>query len=301
MVLMGKQYEEGIFVNPNAMDVRQKKAFGKLLESVLKVASDKIVVQDLFVMNNLTKEQGTEGKFYNWGQLTAMLKPDAVPTGLQKVEVGTVEYSLHEYEVKVGITDRSKINSQMNAQGILTAGSAGQAFARSMNAVAFTEVYTTNVATAVAGGAWTPGVATDNAVMTDIINAQGRLRAAGFDTSVALLTFAQKSRLASIGRGIGAGMSFKTFMNEHLEISNYIVVDVITEVLPDGTNNVLFNPTGSFCLLDKSAYGVFSQRSTTLEFVRDSFAGIDFGIMRKYYAAQGVQASACQEITGCVI
>lgn len=300
MPLQGKIYEEGIFVNPNAMDTRQKKSFAKLLESVLKVASDKIVVQDLFVMNNLTKEQGTEGKFYNWGQLTAMLKPDAVPTELQKVEAGIEEYSLLEYEVKVGITDRSKINAQMDAQSILTAGQAGQAFARSMNAIAFTETYASNVATA-AAAAWSPGTATDIQILNDILTAQGRLRAAGFNASVALLTFAQKSRLAQIGWNIGAGMTFKTFMTDQLEIPNWIVVDQINEVFPDGTANIMFNPAGSFILMDKSAYGVFSQRSTTLEFVRDAFAGIDFGIMRKYYAAKGVQTTACQEITGCVI
>ena len=99
---------EVLFKNPDAIDARQKKFLAKLVGSVLKQAGEISIAPMLFVSNSLERKAGTTGKFYDWGQLVARLKPDGIPTGLGKIKPSSVTYELDEYETKVAITDRAQ-------------------------------------------------------------------------------------------------------------------------------------------------------------------------------------------------
>ena len=293
------QYQQGIFVNPDAMSKRMQTRFGKLLKNVLKIASDKASVLDLYIPNPLKPEDGLTGTLYNHSGLTAVRKYDGVPNKIQKTTTGSVEYKCERWEVKVGITDDSKIDAGYSAQSILTEGEAGAAFARRLDATGYTMMQTgINVATGATAG-W--NAATDAQITGDIEGAIARANAAGYYDLIALLTVAQKSRISAIARGIGSGITFKTYMDDELELSTYRKLAPINETMPDGTNVAMFTQTGFFTILDKSAYGVFSQFATDLEYIRDGEAGIDVGMMRKRWKFQGIQADACQVITGCVL
>ena len=295
------QYLNGIFVNPDAMSKRELTTYAKLLSSVLKVAQSSASVLDLYKPNPLKTEDGLTGKFYNHTGLSARRKWDAVPNLVQKIITGSIEYKCEQWEVAVAITDHSKIDANWSVQSILTAGEAGQAFARRLDATGYAMMQTgINVATG-ATAAWTPGTATDAQIVADIEAAIARANAAGFYDLIALMTQAQKSRISTIARGIGAGITFKTYMDQELDLSTYRVLAPISEVELDGTVTAMFNPAGTFMLLDKAAYGVFTQFPTTLEKDRDVAAGLDFAFMRKFWKFQGIQASADQAITGCVI
>ena len=299
MVLIPKQSQNGIFVNPDAIDAKTKSILAKLLDDVLKVTDSKVTVLDLLIDNPLTPEQGTIGRLYNYGRLVASHKPDGVPTKIQKVLAGDITYELEEYEVKVAITDKAKINNQMSAQNILNVGNAGAAFARRMDAEGYNEAQTGNVTTnAIPGGEeWSAGGGTDDQVMGHIEGCKQRLAQAGFSPSVAVMTHLARNRLATIGRGIGAGLSFTTFMREHLEIQNWKIVENISIINPDGSVNNLFVPFDYFELLDPEAWGVYSQMPTTLEFHRDVDAGVDFAYMRKRWKIAGIQPDACQVLS----
>ncbi len=290
------QYHQGMLINPDAVDIRSRKYLSKMLKDVLKTAGDKVTVTDLFRPNVLTREQGTSGKLWNLSQYTAKRKDDATPTKVQKIISGEVEYELYQYEVKVAITDKAKLNSQMTAQGLLTAGQAGRAFARRLDADGYNEMQTGNVVTAAATAAW--DVATDAQIEADINAATDRLDDAGFHDHVVIMTKAQKSRISVIARGIGAGITFKTYMDEELGLSTFRMITRIREMLPDGTWNTLFNPFDHFIVMDKDAWGVFSQLKTTMEYMRDVPAGVDFAFIRKWWGFQGIQANACQVISG---
>jgi len=121
MPLEPNKYAEGLFVNPDAIDARQKMYLAKMVNSVLKQSGEMSIAPQLFVANPLDRKAGLEGKFYDWGQLIARLKPDGLPTGDQKVKATKVDYTLEEYETKIPITDGAKINLDMGAQDLLSA------------------------------------------------------------------------------------------------------------------------------------------------------------------------------------
>ena len=90
MPLEPNKYFEGLFKNPDAIDAKQKMYLAKLVKSVLKQAGEMSIVPQLFVANPLDRKAGLEGKFYDWGQLIARLKPDGLPTGDQQAKQNTL-------------------------------------------------------------------------------------------------------------------------------------------------------------------------------------------------------------------
>lgn len=296
MALYGRQFFNGIIVNPFAMDKRTHTAFAKHLAKILKIARIKTKATVLLKNNPLGPEEGTEARVFNYSQFTARLKPEGVPTGAQRLMIDSVTYSLNEWEVKTAITDRAKINSRMNVNDVFNAGDAARALIRAIDSEILNEMIAgTNTITVIPGGQeWSPAAGTDAQIITQIDGAIGRLENAGFEPGMAVMSRAQKTRLAEIGRGIGAGLSFEQFWKDHLNLSAYMVVPQITEVNEDGSNRQMFTPFDNFALIDTEAWGIMSQRPTGLEYFRDTDAGVDLGYIRKYFRAHGIQANACQ-------
>lgn len=299
MPLEPNQYQEGLFVNPEAIDLRQKKYLAKLVSSVLKGAGEKSIAPDLFVPNPLDRAMGTEGKFYDWGQLVARLKPDGVPTGLGKVLPSDTAYSLDEWEVKVGITDRSKINAQMQAQDLLTAGQASRAFARAFDAQAFNTVLTDMSATS--GTNWS--TETDANVLDQLDGIIGLVEDEGFEASDLVMTRKQKSRIKKIGLTYANPLTaMELIQGEHENIKKIHTWKKIKVKKPDGSGyEEMFDPTGNLFVIDRTACGVFTQRPVTLEKDRDVEAGVDFAYMRKYFKTDLVQLEAAHQLDSLVI
>lgn len=297
MAIEGNQYEKGLFINPDAIDAREKKWLGKLLGSILKKSAEESIVPSLLVPNILTPEMGTEGKFYDWGQLVARLKPDGVPTELQKIKPSTKTYSLDEYEVKVGITDRAKINSQMMAQDMLTSGDSGRAFARAFDSQGLTAVR--DDLTTTSGTDWSSE--TDANILDQITGIMGDVWDAGFTPKAVVMTQAQLSRLAQIGLGYATPITVPQMFTQQWNVGQIYVWRKINIKEPDDSTATLFDPTGYFGVLDVDAVGVFTQRPVTIEKVRDAFAGVDFAIMRKYFKSDIVQTTAGAILDSLVI
>jgi len=292
------QYYEGIFVNPDAIDARQKQYLAKMVRSVLKEAGEMSIAPKLFVPNPLEAKMGTEGKFYDWGQLIARLKPDGVPTGFQKLKPTEHAYSLDEYEVKVGITDRAKINSQMQAQDLLTAGNAARAFARAFDAQAFNHVKADMQTTG--GTDWS--AATDAQVLEELDTMLSEVDDEGFDADALILTRKQRSRITKIGLTYANPLTAEDLIKkEHPTIKNIYIWRKIRVKKPDGSTETMFDPTGYAFCIDTKACGVFTQRPTTVEKYRDVDAGVDFAYMRKYFKTDLVQLGAGHQLDGLVI
>lgn len=299
MPLEPNRYYEGLFVNPDAIDARQKEYLAKMTRTVLKQAGEMSIAPKLFVANPLDAAMGTEGKFYDWGQLVARLKPDGLPTGLGKVKPTDHSYSLDEWEVKVGITDRAKINKQMEAQDLLTAGNSARAFARAFDAQAFTHVQddmnTTN------GSNWS--TETDANVLDQLDNIIGLVDDKGFDPDALIMTRKQRSRIRKIGLTYANPLTAEELINkEHPTIKSIHIWKKIEVEKPDGSGyEELFNPTGSLFVIDTKACGVFTQRPTTIEKFRDVDAGVDMAYMRKYFKSDLVQLDAARQLDSLVI
>ena len=299
MVLEPNQYKEGLFKNPDALDARQKKYLAKMVATVLKQAGEMSIAPNLFVPNPLTPAMGTEGKFYDWGQLVARLKPDGIPTGISKIEPSDHQYSLDEYEVKVGITDRAKINSQMQAQDMLTAGNSARAFSRAFDSQAFNEVKTDMPTTN--GTDWS--AETDANVLDQLDNIIGLVDDEGFDADALIMTRKQRSRLTKIGLTYANPLTAQELIQkEWPSIKKIYIWKKIKVKKPDGSGyEEMFDPTGYLFVIDTKACGVFTQRPTTIETDRDVEAGVDFAYMRKYFKTDLVQLEAGHQLDSLVI
>lgn len=299
MVLHPNQYQEGLFVNPDAIDARQKEYLAKLVRSVLKEAGEMSIAPQLFVPNPLDAKMGTEGKFYDWGQLVARLKPDGVPTGLQKIKPSDHAYSLDEYEVKVGITDRAKINRAQEAQDLLTAGNSARAFARAFDAQAFNHVQVDCNSTG--GSNWS--TETDANILNQLDGIIGEVDDAGFDANAMIMTRKQRSRLTKIGLTYANPLTAQELIQkEWPSIKQIFIWKKIQIEKPDGSGyELLFNPTGYLFVIDTKACGVFTQRPITIEKDRDVDAGIDYAYMRKYFKTDLVQLDAAHQLDSLVI
>ena len=284
------QYHNGIFLNPDAMDARTKKYLAKMLRNVLAEATESAIAPSLFVNNPLPAEHGTVGKLYDWGQVVAMLKQDAVPTGVQHIKPTDHTYELDQYEVKVGITGKAKINSQMEAQDILTEGNAARAFQRAFDAQAFNHCKADMNTTSVGTG-WAS--ATDAEVLEDIDDMLGEIDDKQFMANAAVFTRKQWTRIGVIGMNYANVLTAEQLIkNKWPDVQNIYIWRKIQVKMPDGTWLELFNPEGYCMALQTNACGVYTQKPTTVEFVRDAFADVDFGLMRKYFKTDLVQKDA---------
>lgn len=297
MAIEGNQYQEGIFVNPDAIDARERKWLAKLLGSILEKSSEESIVPKLLVPNQLTPEMGTEGKFYDWGQLVARFKPDGVSTDVQKIKPSSTAYSLDEYEVKVGITDRAKINSQMQAQDMLTAGDFGRAFARAFDAQGLETIRDDLPTTS--GTDWS--AETDANILDQLTALFDNIWNAGFKPKAVAMTQAQQTRIARIGLGYATPITVPELFDKQWNIGELHIWRKIDYKEPDGSSTTMFDPTGHLAVIDIDACGVFSQRPTTIEKVRDAFAGVDFAILRKYFKSDLVQLDGGAVLDSLVI
>lgn len=298
MPIDSNKYYEGIFVNPDAMDAKTKEYLAKMVSSVLKQAGEMSIAPSLFVPNPLDAKMGTTGKFYDWGQLVARLKPDGIPTGLNKIKPTDHSYELDEYEVKVGITDKAKLNSQMAAQDMLTAGNSARAFARAFDAQAFNTVKTDMNTTG--GSDWS--AATDAQVLDQLDTIIGLVDDAGFDADALVMTRKQHSRVTKIGLTYSNPLTADELIKKEWGmVKNIYIWKKIQVKKPDGTTEMMFDPTGSLFCIDSKACGVFTQRPTTIEQWRDVDAGVDFAYMRKYFKTDLVQLDAARQLDSLVI
>lgn len=298
MPLEGNQMQEGIFVNPDVIDARIKKWLAKLVSSVLKKAGEVSLVPELMVPNPLDAAMGTEGKFYDWGQLVARLKPDGIPTDVQKILPTSVNYSLDEWEVKVGITDRAKINSQMQAQDLLTGGDAARAFARAFDAQGLGTIIANSNSTG--GSNWS--TETDANVLDQLSATFEKIWDEGFDPHALIMTQKQATRLAKIGVSYATPLTAEQLIKQlHPNLKKIYIWRKIKYKKPDGVEVEMFNPTGYLMVLDSEALGVFTQRPTTVEAKRDTDAGVDFAYLRKYFKTDLVQKPAGHLLKNLVI
>ena len=298
MPIEPNRYYEGIFVNPDAIDAKQKEYLAKMVSSVLKQAGEMSIAPLLFVPNPLDAKMGTTGKFYDWGQLVARLKPDGVPTGLNKIKPTDHSYELDEYEVKVGITDKAKINSQMQAQDLLSAGNSARAFSRAFDAQAFNTVKTDMSTTS--GTNWS--TETDANVLDQLDGIIGNVDDGGFDATDIIMTRKQRSRITKIGLTYATPLTAEDLIKKEWPmIKNVHIWKKILVKKPDGSTETLFDPTGNLFVIDRTACGVFTQRPTTIEKFRDVDAGVDFAYMRKYFKTDLVQLEAAKQLDSLVI
>lgn len=299
MPLEPNKYFEGLFVNPDAIDAKQKMYLAKLVKSVLKQAGEMSIVPLLFVANPLDRKAGLEGKFYDWGQLIARLKPDGIPTGDQKVKASKTEYTLEEYETKIPITDGAKINLGMGAQDLLSAGNHARAFSRAVDSQGFNLVKDTMESTS--GTDWSSETDKNIIAQLDGIIAEPRLD--GFVADAIVWTSAQRSRFAEIGMNYANMLTAEELLAKKWPgIKKTYIWDIIRAKLPDGSGyETFFDPTGNLFVIDTKACGVFTQRPMTLENDRDVEAGIDIAFARKYFATALVQNDAAHLLDSLVI
>lgn len=299
MPLEPNMYHEGLFKNPDAIDARQKQYLAKLVGSILKQAGEMSIAPNLFVPNPLDRKSGTEGGFYDWGQLIARKKPDGVATGISKILPTDVRYSLDEYETRIGITDRAKINSDTNAQGLLSAGDHARAFSRAVDAQAFNTVKTDMETTS--GTDWS--VETDANVLDQLDGIIGNVDDDGFDADALIMTRKQKSRIKKIGLTYANPLTaLQLVQAEHEDIKKIHTWKKIRAKKPDGSGfEEFFDPTGNLFVIDTKACGVFTQRPMTLESDRDVESGVDFAYARKYFKTALVQLDAAHMLKDLVI
>lgn len=299
MPLEPNQYYEGLFKNPDAIDARQKQYLAKMVGSILKQAREMSIAPNLFVANPLDRKSGTTGKFYDWGQLVARLKPDGVPTGLGKIKPTDLPYELDEYETKIAITDRAKLNSDMNAQGLLSAGDHARAFARAVDADAFNGVKADMETTS--GTNWS--TETDANVLDQLDGIIGEVDDDGFDADALVMTRKQRSRLAKIGLTYSNPLTAEDLIKkEWPQVKEIHIWKKIRAKKPDGSGyEEFFDPTGYLFAIDTKACGVFTQRPMTLENDRDVEAGVDFAYARKYFKTALVQLDAGHQLDSLVI
>lgn len=299
MPLQPNKYYDGLFINPDAIDARQKEYLAKLTRSVLQEAGEESIAPSLFVNNPLEAAMGTEGKFYDWGQLVARLKPDGQATGITKIKPSETAYSLDEHEVRVGITDRAKINKQMKAQDILTKGNAARAFSRAFDAQAFNTVKTDMNTTS--GTDWSS--ATDADVMDQLDQIIGLVDDKGFNVDALITTRKQKSRIKKIGLTYANPLTaMELVQGEHESIKKWYTWKPINIEKPDGSGDEnLFTPVGNLFVIATKACGVYTQRPTTIEVDRDVESGVDYAYMRKFFKTDLVQLDAARQLDSLVI
>lgn len=298
MPLEPNKYHEGMFKNPDAIDARQKMYLAKLVGSILKQAGELSIAPQLFVPNPLDRKSGTEGKFYDWGQLVARLKPDGIPTGIGKLKPTDIAYSLDEYETKIAITDKAKINTEMGAQSLLDAGDHARAFARAVDAQAFNMVKSDMATTS--GTDWSSE--TDANVTAQLDGIIGSVDDAGFDPDAIIMTRAQRSRLAKIAMGYATPLTVEQYIQTNWPgVKKMYIWKTIRVKKPDDSWETLFNPTGYLFAIDTKACGVFTQRPMTLENDRDIEAGVDIAYARKYFKTALVQTDAAHQLDSLVI
>lgn len=299
MPLAQNTYNEGLFVNPDAIDAKQKIYLAKMVSSVLKQSGEISIAPQLFVSNPLDRKAGLEGKFYDWGQLIARLKPDGLPTGDQKVKATKTEYILEEYETKIPITDGAKINLGMGAQDLLSAGNHARAFSRAVDAQAFNLVKTDMETTS--GTNWS--TETDKNVIAQLDGAISEPRLDGFNVDAIVWTAAQRTRFAEIGMNYANMLTAEELIAKKWPgIKTTFIWDKIRAKKPDGSGyEEFFDPTGNLFVIDTKACGVFTQRPMTVENDRDVEAGIDIAFARKYFATALVQLDAAHQLDSLVI
>lgn len=299
MPLEPNKYAQGLFVNPDAIDAKQKMYLAKMVSSVLKQSGELSIAPQLFVSNPLDRKAGLEGKFYDWGQLIARLKPDGLPTGGSKVKASKTDYVLEEYETKIPITDGAKITLGMGAQDLLNAGNHARAFARAVDAQAFNLVKDTMATTS--GTDWSS--ATDAKVLDEVDEIVGEVDDAGFDADAVIMTRKQKTRIKKIGMSYANPLTAEQLIqSEHENIKQIFTWKKIQAEKPDGSGyEEFFDPTGNLFIIDTKACGVFTQRPMTLENDRDIEAGIDIAYARKYFATALVQTKAARQLDSLVI
>jgi len=299
MPLEPNQAYEGLFKNPDAIDARQKQYLAKLVGSVLKQSFEMSITPHLFVSNALDRKAGTSGKFYDDGQLIARLKPDGIPTGLSKIKRTSIGYELDEYETKIAITDRAKLNMDTNAQGILSAGDHARAFSRAVDAQAFTHVKADMETTS--GTDWS--AATDTDVLNQLDGILGEVDDDGFNADAVVWTRLQRSRISKIGLSYSNPLTAEDLIKkEYPQIKNTYIWKKIRAKKPDGSGyETFFDPTGYLFAIDTKACGVFTERPMTLENFRDVDAGVDFAYARKYFQTALVQLDAAHQLDSLVI
>jgi len=293
------QYFEGLFVNPDAISAKQKMYLAKLVKTVLKQSFEMSLVPQLFVANPLDRKAGLEGKFYDWGQLIARLKPDGLPTGESKVKANEKKYTLEEYETKIPITDAAKINLGMGAQDLLSVGNHARAFVRAVDAQAFNLVKADMETTS--GTNWS--TETDANVLDQLDGIIGEVDDDGFDSDALVMTRKQRSRISKIGLTYSNPLTTEDLIKkEWPQVKNIFIWKKIRAKKPDGSGyEEFFDPTGNLFVIDTKACGVFTERPMTLENNRDVEAGIDIAFARKYFATALVQLDAAHQLDSLVI
>lgn len=286
--------DRGVFKNPDAVDAKTLKCFAKMRSQILKKAAELSYAGDVTVPNPLPVEHGLRGKFYDWGQLVALPKPEGAATGVQKLEAGSVEYEMSRHEVKVGITDEASINAQMNAQNLLTVGQAGRAFARAIDSDCFNEFLDGSNTTA--GTDW--DTETDVNIRKQLVTAKDEIEDIGFVANKVLMTSKQMERIGrieSISRGYNTVESYLQSIFPDADILTWRKIRYRDEHLVWHT---LFDPAGKLAILDKDGFAVFSQRPLTVEFKRDVDHGVDYAYNRKFFATKVAQKEAGHLLTG---
>ena len=291
------KFDRSVFKNPDAVSYKLLMQFAKMRSSVLKSASEKTLLQDITVNNPLPVDHGLEGKFYDWGELVAVKKPEGATTGVQRPVPGTTKYVLEQSEVPVGITDEATINSQLKAQNLLTAGQSGKAFARAMDSDVLNEFV--NESNSTAGTNW--DTETDVNIRKQLREAGDEVEDVGFDVSTILMTSGQLER---IGRIESIVKGFNTVEKYMLDIFPGATLKKWRKIRYKDDHLVwqtLFDPVGKLILLDKAGFAVFTQRPTTMEFYRDVPAGVDYAYMRKFFGSKVVQKDAGHMLTGLTL
>ncbi|MHA1136521.1 MAG: hypothetical protein ACTSSE_08545 [Candidatus Thorarchaeota archaeon] len=299
MPLEPEKYYEGLFVNPDAISAKQKMYLAKMVKSVLKESGEMSLAPQLFVANPLDRKAGLKGKFYDWGQLIARLKPDGISTGDQKIKASDTEYTLEEYETKIPITDAAKINLGMSAQDLLSAGNHARAFSRAVDSQAFNLVKDTMATTS--GTDWSSE--TDKNVLAQLNGIIKKPRQAGFNPDAIVWTSDQRSRIDDIGMNYANMLTAEELIAKKFPgIKKTYIWDIIQAEKPDGSGyEEFFDPTGYLFVIDTKACGVFTQRPMTLENERKADAGIDIAYARKYFATALVQTKAAHQLDSLVI
>lgn len=287
----------GIFTNADALSDRVLERLGKAVETVLRVANEESIIQNLTVPNT---PDGMEIIFHNQTQDIAYVKPELAETPSQKRLLQLkAEDRLRRWEVRLAVSDEAMMNKDANSPGssagdLLSATNAGKAFARAINAEGLGNMFAGKTPVG-AGAPW--NLAADAQIENDIVAGLDAGDDEGFNLTTMTATRLQMARLHRVANVVNTGLTVKGWLEE-VGVPNVQMVKRINYKNNNGTLIPLFNPTGNCLLLDTRGYAVFTQEGMTGEVERDIKIGAHVAYLRKYFRTTPVQPEAAYLING---
>ncbi len=305
----------GTFLNEDALNKDVIERFSTLIGEIMRVATEKTYIPQLTVP---TIPDGLRVIMHDTTRPIAFEKPEGAETAQQRIEwEQKVNQQLKRWEIRVGITDEAKITGQLTANELLKfddgpvyqAGdiqriqNAGRGFSKAMNAEGLAAMYGALTGTPSTSGAGGWATATDAQIDNDIESMIVRMETEGYNPDWFMSSRQARSRLRRMVWVTGSAKDIDDYLKQYKDDMNGTIIKsmVVTPIIykdGNGNNTILFSPVGNVLMIDRGAYAAFAQREMVTEFWRNTPAGVDEAVMRKYWLTVVAQPDAGELLTG---